>query len=79
MTNISPYAFKDTKVHYAILDGLRGVVALMVVIYHIFEGYAFAGGGIIESLNHGYLAVDFFLFFPDSLLAMPTMTAWVKV
>lgn len=60
MTNISPYAFKDTKVHYAILDGLRGVAALMVVIYHIFEGYAFAGGGIIESLNHGYLAVDFF-------------------
>lgn len=32
----------------------------MVVIYHIFEGYAFAGGGIIESINHGYLAVDFF-------------------
>lgn len=60
MTNISPYAFKDTKAHYAILDGLRGVSALMVVIYHIFEGYAFAGGGIIESLNHGYLAVDFF-------------------
>jgi peptidoglycan/LPS O-acetylase OafA/YrhL len=60
MTNTSPYAFKDTKAHYAILDGLRGVAALMVVIYHIFEGYAFAGGGIIESLNHGYLAVDFF-------------------
>ena len=60
MANISPYAFKDTKAHYAILDGLRGVAALMVVIYHIFEGYAFAGGGIIESLNHGYLAVDFF-------------------
>lgn len=60
MTNISPYTFKDTKAHYAILDGLRGVAALMVVIYHIFEGYAFAGGGIIESLNHGYLAVDFF-------------------
>lgn len=60
MTNISPYAFKDTKAHYAILDGLRGMAALMVVIYHIFEGYAFARGGIIESLNHGYLAVDFF-------------------
>ena len=46
MSNISSSAFADTKAHYDLLDGLRGVAALMVIWYHVFEGYAFAGGGI---------------------------------
>lgn len=44
MSHISSSAFSDTKAHYDLLDGLRGVAALMVIWYHIFEGYAFAGG-----------------------------------
>lgn len=58
--------FTDTKPHYELLDGLRGVAALIVVCYHIFEGFSFAeitngaGDGMIRILNHGYLAVDFF-------------------
>ena len=60
MQQISSAAFSDTKPHYELLDGLRGVAALLVVWYHVFEGYAFAGGTLIESINHGYLAVDFF-------------------
>lgn len=35
-------AFTDTKPHYELLDGLRGVAALLVVFYHIFEGFSFA-------------------------------------
>lgn len=53
--------FTDSKPHYALLDGLRGVAALLVVWYHVFEGFQFAGNKpVIDFINHGYLAVDFF-------------------
>lgn len=57
-TQISDAAFADTKPHYNILDGLRGVAAIMVVCFHIFE--AFATSHLDQRINHGYLAVDFF-------------------
>lgn len=68
-------AFSDTKPHYDLLDGLRGVAAILVLWYHVFEGYAFAANApIIENPNHAYLAVDFFLSCPDlsSLMRMTT-------
>ena len=57
-SKISAAAFADTKPHYDLLDGLRGVAALMVIFYHVFE--AFATSPIDQRFNHGYLAVDFF-------------------
>lgn len=57
-TEISAAAFTDTKPHYNILDGLRGVAALTVVWFHIFEAYATSH--LDQRINHGYLAVDFF-------------------
>ena len=71
MSHISSSAFSDTKAHYDLLDGLRGVAALMVIWYHIFEGYAFAGGSIIETFNHGYLAVDFFFILSGFVIGLP--------
>lgn len=52
-------AFSDSKRHYKTLDGLRGVAAVVVVMFHIFE--TFSGGDHTKQIiNHGYLAVDFF-------------------
>ncbi len=50
--------FIDTKPHYLLLDGMRGVAALMVLIYHLFEGFAPTPSEQI--CNHGYLAVPLF-------------------
>lgn len=55
-TSLTP--FTTAKPHYKILDGLRGVAAIMVVCFHIFE--AFATSHVDQIINHGYLAVDFF-------------------
>ena len=43
---------------FEILDGLRGVAAIIVVAFHIFEAYS--PGPALQIINHGYLAVDFF-------------------
>ena len=76
MSHISTSAFSDTKAHYDLLDGLRGVAALMVIWYHIFEGYAFAGGSIIETFNHGYLAVDFFFILSGFVIGYAYDDRW---
>ena len=67
----------DSKPHYALLDGLRGVAALLVVWYHIFEGYQFAGGKpIIDFANHGYLAVDFFFILSGFVVGYAYDSRW---
>ena len=72
-------AFCDTKPHYDLLDGLRGVAALLVVWYHVFEGYAFAGAKpYIECINHGYLAVDFFFILSGFVIGYAYDDRWNK-
>ena len=58
MSDTLSSAFADTKPHYNILVGLRGVAALTVVCFHLFEAYATSH--LDQKINHGYLAVDFF-------------------
>ncbi|MFT3904151.1 MAG: acyltransferase [Niabella sp.] len=70
--------YADSKPHYALLDGLRGVAALLVVWYHVFEGYAFAGGTTIETFNHGYLAVDFFFILSGFVISYAYDNRWGK-
>ena len=78
MSNISSAVFADTKPHYHLLDGLRGVAALMVIWYHVFEGYAFAGGTTIDTFNHGYLAVDFFFILSGFVIGYAYDDRWGK-
>ena len=78
MSNTPSAAFSDTKVHYDLLDGLRGVAALMVIWYHIFEGYAFASDTMITTFNHGYLAVDFFFILSGFVIGYAYDDRWDK-
>lgn len=59
-TQHSPIPPGSEKHHYHILDGLRGVAAIVVVWFHIFEAYATSH--VDQIINHGYLAVDFFFY-----------------
>ena len=47
-----------SKPRYEILDGLRGVAAMLVVAFHLLETYYHMEPD--QPINHGYLAVDFF-------------------
>lgn len=71
-----PYGFSSSKPHYEILDGLRGVAALMVMWFHIFE--AFATSAFDQKFNHGYLAVDFFFILSGFVVGYAYDDRWQK-
>ncbi|MDD4848579.1 MAG: acyltransferase [Bacteroidales bacterium] len=71
---MSSSSFTDTKPHYAILDGLRGVAALMVVVFHLFEAYATSH--LDQIINHGYLAVDFFFILSGFVIGYAYDDRW---
>lgn len=77
MQKISSAAFSDTKPHYNLLDGLRGVAALLVVWFHVYEGFAFASGSdTIGGISHGYLAVDFFFMLSGFVIGYAYDNRW---
>lgn len=75
----------SSKQHYQILDALRGVAAIIVVCYHIFEGFSFAqitnqaGDGLIRVFNHGYLAVDFFFLLSGFVINYAYNDRWKEM
>ena len=77
MSTPSPASFPAPKPHYAALDGLRGVAAVMVVLFHMFEGSArdlqFHTDQII---NHGYLSVDFFFMLSGFVIGYAYDDRW---
>ncbi|RZJ82413.1 MAG: acyltransferase [Flavobacterium sp.] len=56
--NLSQAKTTQSKQHFEILDGLRGVAAIAVVIFHFME---WAYSDFTQNfIAHGFLAVDFF-------------------
>lgn len=68
-------AFTDSKKHFLILDALRGVAALVVVVFHVFEIYS-GGDHVKQFINHGYLAVDFFFMLSGYVMAHAYDDRW---
>ena len=64
----------NEKQHFVILDGLRGVAAIMVVWFHVFE--AFATSHLDQRINHGYLAVDFFFMLSGFVIGYAYDDRW---
>ena len=64
----------DNKPRYELLDGLRGVAALLVVLYHFGEG--FATSPVDQMMNHGYLAVDFFFVLSGFVIGYAYDSRW---
>ncbi len=66
------------KSHFEILDGLRGVAAIMVVIFHTCEAYA-DSNRFNQVINHGYLAVDFFFLLSGFVIAYAYDDRWGRI
>lgn len=69
--------YLPSKPRYEILDGLRGVGALTVILFHCFESYVPELG--IQHINHGYLAVDFFFILSGFVMGYAYDDRWNKM
>ena len=69
--------YLSSKPRLEILDGLRGVAAVIVVLFHIFEIYS--GGPTGQIINHGYLAVDFFYLLSGFVIGYAYDNRWDKM
>ena len=66
-----------SKPRYEILDGLRGVAALMVVFFPCFVTYIPQFG--TQIINHGYHAVDFFFVLSGFVIGYAYDDRWDKM
>ncbi len=76
-SNTQLSAFPDSKNHYKILDGLRGVAAIIVVAFHVFETHSTSHQDQI--INHGYLSVDFFYVLSGFVIGYAYDDRWGKM
>ena len=67
----------NAKPHYLILDGLRGIAAILVVFFHLFEAHS--SSHLDQVINHGYLAVDFFFVLSGFVVGYAYDDRWNKM
>lgn len=60
------------KPHYVVLDGLRGVTALMVLVFHVYDVCS------PNLVPHGYLAVDLFFVLSGFVIAYAYDDRWAS-
>src|SRR6202008_2380513 len=70
--------YLESKNHYPILDGLRGVESVLVIMFHVLETFT-GGNKFIQIINHGYLAVDFFFLLSGFVVAYAYDDRWGKM
>ena len=66
-----------SKPRYEILDGIRGVAAVLVVLFHLLETYS--NGQSTQIINHGYLAVDFFFVLSGFVIGYAYDDRWDRM
>ena len=62
------------KKHFEILDGLRGIVAIYVVLFHIIESNN--ADYTVNLFHHGYLGVDFFFMLSGFVMGYAYDDRW---
>lgn len=71
---LPPAGFADSRQHYPILDGLRGVAAIIVVAFHLLEAHA--ASRFVQVINHGDMAVDFFFLLSGFVIGYAYDDRW---
>lgn len=74
---MSNSVYLASKPRYEILDGLRGVAAMLVVAYHLLETYFHSAPN--QPINHGYLAVDFFFVLSGFVIGYAYDDRWDRM
>ncbi len=74
---MSNKVYLASKPRYEILDGLRGVAAMLVVVYHLLETYFHSAPN--QPVNHGYLAVDFFFVLSGFVIGYAYDDRWNRM
>ena len=70
----TPEPVTSTRPHYPVLDGLRGIAAIIVVTFHLTEPFGTSHLDIL--VNHGYLAVDFFFLLSGYVIGYAYDDRW---
>ena len=67
------------KPRYDILDGLRGVAAMMVLLYHVFNDAKsfFVWPAPVNEFYHGFLGVDFFFILSGFVMGYAYDERWL--